>query len=226
MAIVVTPNEIDLINKFNELNIPITIEHLHIGDIHIRKNNNTISIIERKAKNDLEASINDGRYKEQKARLLASGIDSYNIIYLLENLTITPKNSKKVWSAITNTQYRDKCSVFNTKNIDHTCIYIESLRKSIDEFYNIEPENDLKVNINIKKKQVTPEDWFKYALSIIPRCSLTTAESILEKYPTYSSLLTHIQNNGPDCLADIKSNNKKIGIKLSNTICNILLNKC
>ena len=48
----------------------ITYSNLDIGDIIIKKDGKTLLIFERKSIPDLYSSINDGRYKEQKIRLL------------------------------------------------------------------------------------------------------------------------------------------------------------
>ena len=57
------------LDKF-EKKITITKKQLEIGDIHLVFNDN-IYVYERKTMNDLMSSIKDGRYKEQKLRLLS-----------------------------------------------------------------------------------------------------------------------------------------------------------
>ena len=81
------------LDKYSNL-ITIEKQQLEIGDIHI-KYMDLIVIYERKTIKDLLSSIKDGRYKEQKARLL-SFRDSYssNINYIIEGDSITAtKNS-------------------------------------------------------------------------------------------------------------------------------------
>ena len=51
-------------------------ESICIGDIHIIYNNNTY-IFERKTVKDLISSIHDGRYREQKARMLSTYSQKY-----------------------------------------------------------------------------------------------------------------------------------------------------
>ena len=77
--------EKDLIPIFQKNNIPFVNENLEIGDILISDDaGNTLIIIERKKYADLSASIKDGRYKEQKERLLHSLSRNVRKIYLLE----------------------------------------------------------------------------------------------------------------------------------------------
>lgn len=75
--------------------ISVLSEPLDIGDVHIcfgdgngdgDGNKGERIIIERKTLADLTASIKDGRYKEQKVRLLASGSPPQHIIYILEDV--------------------------------------------------------------------------------------------------------------------------------------------
>ena len=60
-------------------------EKLPIGDIIIcDENDNELIMIERKALNDLAASIKDGPYNEQSFRLNGHTLHNHNIIYLIE----------------------------------------------------------------------------------------------------------------------------------------------
>src|SRR6056300_1666333 len=70
--------------KWDNKNIEYNIKTLDIGDIIIKdEGDNVIYIIERKTTDDLACSIMDGRYKEQKQRLL-SNYSPDNIIYIVE----------------------------------------------------------------------------------------------------------------------------------------------
>ena len=75
MNLVIDSRESKLKKYFtsNEKNIPISFQSLDIGDIQlVSQSDNSIQyIIERKSISDLYSSINDGRYREQKARLLS-----------------------------------------------------------------------------------------------------------------------------------------------------------
>lgn len=223
MTLVITPGETSLIKELEKLNVEVARENLLIGDIHIRgSNGETLYIFERKAKGDLNASIIDGRYHEQKSRLLQSNVPRKNIIYIIENLT---NADKKVWSAICNTQHRDGMGVFQTTNTAETAVYLTSMTESVKKFKPIDDSiaaDDEKVYVNIKKREINGENWFKYALSLIPKCSLNIAELITEKYPNFSSLIDEINENGDGCLANIKNGEKKLGKKLSAEICGIL----
>ena len=73
--------------------IEIIKESLDIGDIHI-KYNDILYIFERKTVRDLVSSIHDGRYREQKARML-SIYDKYQLSYIIEEDDVI---SSKIYS--------------------------------------------------------------------------------------------------------------------------------
>ena len=77
--------------------IEIIKESLDIGDIHI-KYNDILYIFERKTVRDLVSSIHDGRYREQKARML-SIYDKYQLSYIIEeDDVISSKIYSNKWS--------------------------------------------------------------------------------------------------------------------------------
>src|ERR1051325_1842011 len=70
------------------INIPIQIKNLDIGDIHIIDEHEIlIAVFERKTINDLMNSLSDGRYHEQKARLLSQENPSLRNYYIFEGST-------------------------------------------------------------------------------------------------------------------------------------------
>ncbi len=229
MSIIVTPGETVLIAAFQTAGVPITIENLLVGDAHIRKDDRTVYIFERKAKGDLDASIKDGRYHEQKSRLLETGVPRKNIVYVIEQLAKASNIAahKRVWGAICNTQHRDGFTVFQTKSVAETVDYLLGMATSVSKFKSIEDSNPTdEVNINIKKRQVGLEEWFKYSLTLIPKCSLSIAEIITTEYPNATCLISAIEHGGMECLSELKHGDtqRRIGKKLSEEICVVVLN--
>ena len=221
--IIVTPGETALIEAFKGRSISIETENLLVGDIHIRKGDTTVYIFERKAKGDLDASIKDGRYREQKNRLIETGVPRKNIIYLIEQLT---RPNVRVWSAMCNSQHRDGFSVFQTKNVGDTVNYLVGMRDSVSKFKGGETVVDSEnINIQIKKKQVSSNDWFKYSLTLIPRVSLGVAEVIVYEYPGIRDLVTAIKEEGPKCLEGLRhgESKRRVGKILSEQICKTII---
>jgi ERCC4-type nuclease len=185
-------------------NISIEKQQLDLGDIHIIFNDITY-IYERKTVNDLLSSINDGRYKEQKNRLLAN---STNNNYIIEGDTITSsknfKNQKKLTSVYLNSIYRDNFNIFFTSNIDDTATFILILVSKIIEkpenYLNLNPNNSNKDYIDIcriksqKNKNIDKDTCYLLQLSQIPGISKELAKKIKEIYPTMSNLIKSIES--------------------------------
>jgi crossover junction endonuclease MUS81 len=187
-------------------NISIQKEQLELGDIHIIFNDITY-IYERKTVNDLLSSIKDGRYKEQKNRLLAN---STNNNYIIEGDTITSnknfKNQKTLTSIYLNSIYRDRINVFFTTNIDDTATFLLLLVSKIIK----KPENYLNKSSGIpqdyidvckiksqKNKNIDKDTCYLLQLSQIPNISKEIAKKIKEIYPTMSSLIKALEEQ-PD----------------------------
>jgi ERCC4-type nuclease len=75
--------------------IDITKAPLDLGDIHI-KYNDILYIFERKTVKDLISSIHDGRYREQKARML-SIYNTIQLSYIIEEDDVI---SSKIYSNV------------------------------------------------------------------------------------------------------------------------------
>jgi len=220
MSIIITPNETSLIEEFNKQGVEYKTQNLLVGDIHIIDNEVPIYIFERKAKTDLDASIKDHRYSEQKERLKQTGVNLKSVIYIIENLAITPQSKERVWSAICNTINRDGMTVFQTKNISETVLFLKKMLASYLKFKNVETaEIDSNISVNIKKQSVQPTEWFCYSLSLIPGCSKAIATKITSEFKTFQELKDHVEKNGPLSLEKIQMTEKrKLGKKMSEKI--------
>ena len=115
--------------------IKLNIDNLEIGDIIISKETDDDSapeillIIERKSVSDLAASLRDGRYNEQSARLNHHPLHNHNIIYLIEGDIRSYKPPSKVrnpispsalYSTLISLLYYKGFSVLRTFNVSET----------------------------------------------------------------------------------------------------------
>jgi len=177
-------------------------QQLDIGDIHI-KFNDIFFIYERKTVKDLLSSINDGRYKEQKTRLLSL---SANVNYIIEGDSITSiknfNNQKTLTSVYLNSIYRDKINVFFTFDINDTITFLLLLAtKIIDkpENFNIKvnnPNNYIDIcKIKTKKNaNIDKETCYLLQLSQIPSISKELAKKIKNIYPNLKTLIKSLIN--------------------------------
>ena len=235
MKLVLDNREHKLIAHFKDTE-KCLIEPLELGDIIIRNENDTnpVFIIERKTLNDLYSSINDGRHREQKMRLINNYPQS-KIAYLIEgNLNqLSESRYKIVYGAMLNTQLRDNLRIFRTNDLKESCFLItallQKLEKNPDWMSTTQSASSstafdycdtIKTN---KKENMTPEVCQIVQLAQIPGVSHSMSKKILEKYTSLSNLIIAYLNSeeseGEMLLADISLNEKrKLGKVISQRI--------
>ena len=217
------------LDKYKD-NITFIKKQLELGDIIIEYDNIQM-IFERKTMNDLLSSINDGRYKEQKMRLLSN---HNNINYLIEGTDIISSNNINKQQLLTSVYYhsiyRDNIKIFFNKNLNDTITFLLLLStKIIDNPDNFKTsQNSISNNYidtcKIKSKKIDnidKETCYLLQLSQIPGISKEIAKNIKDKYPSMTILLNTL-NNSPNpnkILEDIPN----IGQKKANKIIEFLL---
>ena len=190
---------------------PITIERksIELGDIHIIIHGDgqvlRTLIFERKTLPDMVASITDGRYREQKARLL-SNVESRNIVYIVEGDTICAslkRGAKNISSAYFNMLFRDDIHPLFTHDVGDTAQLITALCIKIIE----KPSNyllsstsssasatpkDYTQCIKLKSKKnhnIIPQNCFVLQLSQKPTISNVIAKNVIAVYPSVAALV-------------------------------------
>ena len=227
MDIIIDTREQDIIKLLEDKNIDFKKEQLLVGDIMYKKNDEILYIIERKTIDDLGASIKDGRYKEQKARLL-SHYDATKVFYLFEGYIDRSKNldKKSVLGSIINILFRDNIKIINTVNLIQTVDVIEQIKtkymagKFIEGASISNYTDTIKLN---KKDNMTKELCNIIQLATIPGVSKTTGTIIMEKYKTLQHLIEEYKINGELMLKDLVLGKKKLGKVLSKRIYEYLL---
>jgi ERCC4-type nuclease len=134
-------------SKFKDIfKIPYELKSLQIGDIVVSSPTypDKTLIIERKCMTDMISSIKDGRYKEQKVRLLAEAANNPNtkICYLIEGnmQDLRFPNEKTVFNgSIVSSIFRDEIPLIRTGNLNETLDIIirihERMSKDITDFF-------------------------------------------------------------------------------------------
>ena len=192
----------DIINRDLDIytnKIEFNKNNIDIGDINI-KYRDIEYIFERKTINDLISSIHDGRYREQKARMI-DNYDNKRITYIIEGDDIlsskTYNKSKVLQSTYLNILFRDNIRLVFTKNVNETATLILSLSIKIIEnpenFNNISNNNTTYTDhLKLKKKKIENIDektCYLMQLSQIPYISNTIAKNISNIYPSMTSLI-------------------------------------
>jgi len=219
---------------------PFETKNLELGDVQMVYNGNIEIVIERKTVADLNSSISDGRYSEQKKRL-CSQLSRNRIMYIVEG-TIPENNryidSNKVFSGILHTMFRDGILVYRTVNVIETAHVIMELWKrfsvKIDDWleylkgncvdYALETDKKVYDKVGAKKSDNnTPEVAFINMLSQVPGVSTKIAEFIQNKYNSVNVLIeayNSCSNKKEQLLKDLKLENRKLGPILSARIYN------
>lgn len=229
--------------------IEFKVAPLEIGDVEILHTEPDVRIvIERKTERDLGASLKDGRYHEQKARILAT-IPAQHCIYIIENphpiwnQHIYAACSASAYAgAIIHTMFRDGMHVVITKNTEETCRWIETIfQKCKDNPTKFVINNNQNAEngggtsyiscAKIKTKKldnVNPATCFLLQLGQIPGVSSKLAQSIAEVYPCWRDLIRAIDNafesGGPKEVVSLLSKIPFIGAKKAEVIFEYLRN--
>ena len=185
----------------------VCFENLDLGDIIFKFKGETFLLIERKTISDLMASIKDGRYREQKIRIL-SNFPASQVLYLIEGEKINKRDreSKTIWGSIVSITVREQIRIIRTVDTDESIQFIDRIYQRLSKQPNrllpkIQQEhednnNDIKKvdiaytsSIKIKKKEnLTPQRCNILQLCQIPGVSPTIANVILNHYGSLYNL--------------------------------------
>ena len=199
----------------------LTVEALNVGDVRICQDGKPVIVIERKALADLEASYGDGRYAEQKMRLI--NCDAPHVVLLVEGYTSSKAksetNRKRLLSTFCNSMFRDRISVYHTASLLDTFEWIHHTACQLQKNKFNEPAEHRKrakytdVIKMSKKANVTPEKALEIQLATIPGVSARMARVVTAQYPTMMDLVEAYQavdeSQRPDMLADLRVDGKQ-----------------
>jgi ERCC4-type nuclease len=224
------------------LGTPYTIEHMPVGDFAIVDDSGMqLAVWERKTCADLAASINDGRYAEQKGRLLSLSCPWKGYIiegYYPEKGIAFPKVGGKISvvprltidSVKLGLVLRDRLSVFELADSKHTALFLVKMLDKLKqpEYTNTNTTGTTGVSTNyqealiksistVRKENMTPEVCYLAQLCQVPGISHGIAQAIQSKYPNMRALL-----NAKD-LAEIKcSESRRLGKVLAQRLVDFL----
>lgn len=186
-------------------------KQLQVGDIQLRDGDDTppVVILERKTLPDLLSSLRDGRYSEQKKRLLSAG--SIHKGYIFEITSTHNEQALSVlWQIILRLQFKDRLICFVTHGIKETeSILIEMVRKFQKDKKMYTLENTIEPYVESlhisKKENMTPDRCFIMQLCQIPGISFKSASIISEKYNTFPKLIDELRTKTTKEMKDIFS---------------------
>lgn len=185
-------------------------------------------LIERKRITDFEASFLDGRYREQRTRLLSFGHTlQAQPVYLLEGSwsSLTGRLTKKAMIKLLNRlTFRYQLPLLHTESVEETAEWIECLL----EQWNEDPtalkrtQELVKVTdgIHVQKKQnaADPRAFVTACLAQCSGVSVKMAESLVTVYPSFSQIMELTKTQ----LEEHKVGTRRIGPAVSTRLWNLL----
>lgn len=235
MKLCIDYRENNIINKLKNIKTECEtcIENLPIGDFIIYKDTLIKLIIERKTFLDLAASITDGRFREQKSRLLDSGSP---LLYIIEGpkSSIPIKLKSACNGAIQNLIYKHGINILYTTDTQDTIDNILMLVKKIDNNVILSDTLSDKPTLTqpklFSKSDKINSSLFILQLCVIPGISMTVAQTIQHSYKNMSELFNEyakyesILDKENLLFEMIICGKRKIGKSLSKKIYNCLFN--
>lgn len=186
--------------------IDVSTAPLDIGDAEIVIEDPQVRLIfERKTEKDLAASIKDGRYREQKMRMLHT-THKHHCTYIIENDNHWATHacpSASYTGAIFNTMYRDGIHVVIVPNTRATAQWIAKVAEKCKE----NPTKFVATNsadcdylamrkVKTKKQEnIDVKTCFQLQLCQVPGISSKLATSIAEVYPSWRALFTALDTH-------------------------------
>lgn len=200
----------------------VSVSGLALGDVVMTKTSTLV--IERKTVADLVASIHDGRYREQKQRLLLEYPTSH-IVYIIEGFCkpLPTDHSKKILGAIVNMQLEHSVTVLCSFDIACTANLVFDLYSKLD-IKTRSGDGGIRNDglSTLTKSSYNSQFPTENCLMTIKGVSFKIAQTIVGVYPTVSDLVNSFNERPMDTrsllLADLKNGNRRLGNALSTRI--------
>ncbi len=212
MEVLIDVRERDLIELIGstttseDVGFDFKIEQLDIGDIHFvnRETKELFMVIERKTYSYLSSTVTDGRYREQKQRLLHSIPQNVRKVYVFEGDKIRDFHlDKSIFDGIMiNTVIRDKIMVYKTRDLMETFEFMKHVRKNIETHMEDYEGDGNGTNMeytiikSVKKENMCRKTVFKGMLSLIPQISKTISDVLYDRYENMDNFIQQIKELG------------------------------
>jgi ERCC4-type nuclease len=215
--------------------IPCSIhwETLDIGDMtwtHELVDGSLSILVERKTFADLSASICDGRYRDQKSRLLqwrAADPERRIVLYLIEGVPTTWRLDIHTWYGFqTHVQTADHIPILHSRNEIDTWMILFYLWKDTLEHSSKygggggSSPSDILSTTYQKSRIADQSICFHRQLCVIPGVSDMVATGIVERFCNWSELISFPREDLVNEIAEIRygTSQRRIGVKLSEKI--------
>lgn len=190
---------------------------LSVGDVHICAADKPVLVLERKTYADFQSSIMDGRYREQRGRLLTFGAEvGARVGYVLEGSATglrPPMTASSIDKLVARLMYVHGIPVFRTTGLADTARLIETLAAQVAEdmtaFASASTPQRATDGIHVVKRGNT-EDPRHFAISFLCLAhgvSTKVAEAWLTAFGSVGAILAASEAD----LANVKNGAKRVG---------------
>lgn len=196
MQLTIDCREHKLAEILDQNNIEYQKQALDVGDIIVQDDHQRQIIIERKTWDDLKSSFVDGRFREQRSRLLqlVAGSPDIKIAYIIEGeYNSDYMNEKK---GLYRLQFAYQIPVFFTYNLESTTKLLQQWllhNENLDHFFiarSIE-EDQIESRVKTKKKNYSdPRLFFGAVFSIMKGLPVTLSIEIINEFQTIQEFVT------------------------------------
>lgn len=225
---IVDTRELALIEHLKKIGTEFQTRQLDLADIIFEGKKGILMAIERKTIKDLEQSNKDGRYREQRARLIDNYVkNGIKVLYLIEGYKI---DNGIFMSMFVNLIIRDNIGVYHTPDVQESTRFLVKLKEKFGEH----PEENLfgkgivgylgTVKLQ-KKENLDPKSIYILQLAQIPGMSVKMSEAVQEVCPNMPDLCKWCEGQGENVIADIKVGSRKIGKVVSKRVHDSILGK-
>lgn len=198
--------ERDVIECLTNRNATVTVARLDLGDFLIGE-----YIFERKTKADLFSSITDGRYHEQKSRMLEC-FGSDKIIYIIEMESGNFVDEDTKMNSIFNMMVRDGIRILRTTSHLETAVALMKFAESCRRHSSGKLSNVTNIDALTRSRGKTKktDTFYLSCLQLLPGVSSVTAKIIMEKYPTLDIFINTAKNNIEE-IGNINTGKRRLG---------------
>jgi ERCC4-type nuclease len=218
MSIILDNRERDLMRLLS--GVTEAVRPLDVGDAHIclSGGEHLVVIVERKAVADLESSLTDGRYREQRTRLLALCAESgAKPLYVIEgplDRLGARRTVQELWKILNRLTMRYGISIMQTDDTVQTAEYLKTLAEQVaadGQCFNLAADGPKSYNAYVKvSKRGCKEDPRNFSTAVLMQCpgvSAAGAEALVNHY----SGLTGVLGASVEDLASIVVGKRKLG---------------
>jgi Fanconi anemia group M protein len=190
-------------------------KQLSVGDAWIMHEEQPIVIIERKTTADFEASFLDGRYREQRTRLLAHSSErKAKALYILEGGLEgkTRKLQRRALQKLANRlMLRYGVPVWCSLSLEDTASMLQILAEQVKEDPKVfEGETISYTDVQHITKKANKEDPKAFACAALQQCPGLSAKSVLALLETFGTF-QGVMNAEEKDLATVKHGERRLG---------------